>query len=235
MPRKVSIEEKEKAVKLYLAGEESAQDLGAWLGVDRSQIYRWVKTYRTLGAAGLNTQLTRHYGKMPTYSAERKAGAVKAYLRGTGSQKEICKRFGIRSTHALRNWLKVYNAHGDFNSRKRSGGGSYMRKARSTTQEERIQIVRECLESGKNYGEMALKYNVSYQQVRTWTLKFEELGEAGLEDRRGKRKKDQVPRTELEAAQIEIERLKHELYLANMENHLLKKLDEIVRRDASDK
>lgn len=110
-----------------------------------------------------------------------------------------------------------------------------MRKARSTTQEERLQIVKECLESGKNYGEMALKYNVSYQQVRTWTLKFEELGEAGLEDRRGKRKKDQEPRTELEAAQIEIERLKHELYLANMENHLLKKLDEIVRRDASDK
>ena len=110
-----------------------------------------------------------------------------------------------------------------------------MRKARSTTQEERLQIVRECLESGKNYGELALKYNVSYQQVRTWTLKFEELGEAGLEDRRGKRKKDQEPRTELEAAQIEIERLKHQLYLANMENHLLKKLDEIVRRDASDK
>ena len=96
-----------------------------------------------------------------------------------------------------------------------------MRKARSTTQEERLQIVKECLESGKNYGEMALKYNVSYQQVRTWTLKFEELGEAGLEDRRGKRKKDQEPRTELEAAQIEIERLKHQLYLANMENHLL--------------
>ena len=110
-----------------------------------------------------------------------------------------------------------------------------MKQARSTTQEERIQIVKECLESGKNYGEMALKYNVSYQQVRTWTLKFEELGEAGLEDRRGKRKKDQEPRTELEAAQIEIERLKHQLYLANMENHLLKKLDEIVRRDASDK
>ena len=110
-----------------------------------------------------------------------------------------------------------------------------MRKARSTTQEERIQIVRECLESGKNYGEMALKYNVSYQQVRTWTLKFEELGEAGLEDRRGKRKKDQEPRTELEAAQIEIERLKHQLYLSEMENRLLKKLDEIVRRDASDK
>lgn len=110
-----------------------------------------------------------------------------------------------------------------------------MKKARSTTQEERLQIVKECLESGRNYGEMALKYNVSYQQVRTWTLRFEELGEAGLEDRRGKRKKDQTPRTELEAAQIEIKRLKHKLYLAERENRLLKKLDEVVRRDALDK
>ena len=48
---------------------------------------------------------------------------------------------------------------------------------------------------------------MSYQQVRTWTLRFEEMGETGLEDRRGKRKKDQVPRTELEKAQIEIEQL----------------------------
>ena len=107
-----------------------------------------------------------------------------------------------------------------------------MRKARGTTQEERVQIVKECLKSGKNYGEMALKYNVSYQQVRTWTLRFEEMGEAGLEDRRGKRKKDQSPRTELEKAQIEIEQLKHKLYLAEMERDLLKKLDEIERRDA---
>ena len=84
-----------------------------------------------------------------------------------------------------------------------------MKQGRDTTREERIQIVKDCLASGKNYGEMALKYKVSYQQVRTWTLRFEEMGEAGLEDRRGKRKKDQVPRTELEKAQIEIELLKH--------------------------
>lgn len=107
-----------------------------------------------------------------------------------------------------------------------------MKQGRETTKEERLEIARDCLSSGKNYGEMALKYKVSYQQVRTWTLRFEELGEAGLEDRRGKRKKDQTPRTELEAAQIEIERLKHRLYLAEMERDLLKKLDEIERGDA---
>ena len=107
-----------------------------------------------------------------------------------------------------------------------------MRKIRSITQEERIQIARECIASGKNYGEIALKYEVSYQQVRTWTLRFEEQGAAGLEDRRGKRKKDQAPRTELERLQIENEQLKHKLYLAEMERDLLKKLDEIEGRDA---
>ena len=87
----------------------------------------------------------------------------------------------------------------------------------------------------KYYGEIALKYQVSYQQVRTWTLRFEQMGEAGLQDRRGQRKKDQTPRTELEQAQIEIEQLKHKLYLAEMENALLKKLDEVERRDAFQK
>jgi transposase len=87
----------------------------------------------------------------------------------------------------------------------------------------------------KELCEVALKYKVSYQQVRMWTLHFEEMGENGLEDRRGKRKKDQTPRTELEKAQIEIEQLKHKLYLAEMERDLLKKLEELERRDASPK
>ena len=79
-----------------------------------------------------------------------------------------------------------------------------MKSTHKATQEERVQIARECLETGCNYGETAKKYGVSYQQVRSWTLKYKELGEAGLEDRRGKRKYEQEPRTELEKAQIEI-------------------------------
>ena len=107
-----------------------------------------------------------------------------------------------------------------------------MKGSRPTTQDERIQIAKDCVANGENYGETALKYKVSYQQVYQWTKKFKEMGAAGLEDRRGKRKKDQTPRTELEKAQIEIERLKHELYMTQMERDLLKKLDEIERREA---
>lgn len=59
--------------------------------------------------------------------------------------------------------------------------------------------------NGKNYGEAVIKYNISYQQARSWILKYIDGGETALEDRRGQWKKDQQPRTELEQAQIEIE------------------------------
>ena len=107
-----------------------------------------------------------------------------------------------------------------------------MKQGRETTLEERIQIAEDCIASGKNYGEMALKYQVSYQQVRTWTLRFEQMGATGLEDRRGRRKKTRLPARNWKKPQIEIEQLKHKLYLAEMENALLKKLSEIERRDA---
>ena len=212
--KKQKPEEKVKIVKRYLAGEVSMSEAVTEAGVNWKTLQKWVMQYEAEGAAAFLPGRREHI-----YSPELKL------------QAEFSKKYGLRDRRQLRNWLKVYNAHGDLNSRKNSGG-SYMRQGRDTTQGERIQIVKDCLASGKNYSEMALKYKVSYQQVRTWTLRFEEMGEAGLEDRRGKRKKDQVPRTELEKAQIEIEQLKHKLYLAEMERDLLKKLDEIERRDA---
>ena len=227
--QKLSAEKKIQIVREYLRARISITEAARRVGTDRETIKGWINIYENEGANGFIHKEQR------TYSIELKTAAVIDYQRGGGSLQTICRKYGIRDTHILRRWIKVYNAHGDFNSRKGSGGGSYMKQGRNTTQEERIQIAKECLESGKNYGEMALKYKVSYQQARTWTLRFEELGEAGLEDRRGKRKKDQTPRTELEAAQIEIEQLKHKLYLAEMERDLLKKLDEIVRGDVSDK
>ena len=106
-----------------------------------------------------------------------------------------------------------------------------MTTSRKTTKEERIKIVRECLENGSKYGESAIKHNVSYQQVYGWVKRFKELGESGLEDRRGRRKVDQEPRSEIEKLQIENERLKHELYMMKMERDLLKKVKELERKD----
>lgn len=107
-----------------------------------------------------------------------------------------------------------------------------MKQGRETTQEERIIIAKDCLENGSNYGETAIRYNVSYQQVYTWVKKFSELGEAGLGDRRGKRTADQEPRSELEELKIKMAQLEHELYMTKMERDLLKKMEELERRDA---
>ena len=102
-----------------------------------------------------------------------------------------------------------------------------MKNTRQTTQEERVEIAKACLESGNNYGEIALKYNVSYQQVRSWTMKFKEKGPAGLEDRRGKRLAEQEPRTPEEEMRIRIAQLEHENYMLRLERDLLKKVKEL--------
>lgn len=227
---KLSMEEKVKIILKYMNGDVGLNSAAAEAGVAHETLRQWIMQYQAEGAVAFLPDRKAH-----TYSPELKLQAVQDYLAGEGSLMEVSKKYGVRDKKTLRSWIKVYNTHGDFNSVKSFGGGSCMKQGRDTTQEERIQIVKDCLASGKKYGEMALKYKVSYQQVRKWTLRFEEMGEAGLEDRRGKRKRDQTPRTELEKAQIEIEQLKRKLYLAEMERDLLKKLDEVERRDASQK
>ena len=182
----------------------------------------WVRLYQSEG-----DQAFLPRGGNRRYDPAVKEAAVKDYLSGRDSLRGICKIYKIRSTKQLREWIKVYNGHKDF---KKQTGGSRMTKGRETTQAERIAIAKACIDNGKNYGEVAIQYNVSYQQARSWTLKYIEGGESALEDRRGHRKKDQQPRTALEQAQIEIEQLKHKLKMLEMENRLLKKLEEIERR-----
>lgn len=225
MREKISSIVKQKTVREIESGRLSQSEAARNLGVKGATIRQWLSKYRSEGKAGLERD-----GHNRVYSVQSKQQAVEAYLSGKYSQLKVCEIFKIRSRCQLINWIKVYNSGRDF---KRMSGGSRMKSERKTTKEKRIQIARDCLASGNNYGEIAKKYGVSYQQARTWTLKYKELGEAGLEDRRGRRRYEQEPRTELERAQIEIAQLKHKLRMSEMENHLLKKLKEIERRETS--
>ena len=164
------------------------------------------------------------------YSEETKLQAVYDYLDGKGSQMVIAARYGLRSKRQLQMWLKEYNTHGEIKSRT-SGGGSYMRKARQTSPEERLEIVQDCLNNSKNYGAMALKYNCSYQQVRNWVLRYEKMGSAGLEDRRGRRAGTQPSRTPEEELRDKIAELERKNRDLQMENDLLKKVRELEMKD----
>ena len=220
--KRIKVEEKIRAVKACLKGENSIRGAASHLGVDHHAVEDWIRLYETEGIVAF---MPREGNRQ--YASAVKVAAVRDYLAGAGSLRQICKIYKIRSTGQLRAWIKVYNGHKDF---KKQTGGSRMTKGRETTQAERIAVAKACIANGKNYGEVAVQYNVSYQQARSWTFKYIEGGEAALEDRRGQRKKDQQPRTELEQAQIEIEQLKHKLKMLEMENNLLKKLEEIERR-----
>ena len=69
------------------------------------------------------------------------------------------------------------------------------------------------------------------QTLRSWMKKYEEMGAAGLEARRGRRLAEQTPRTKEEALRIENARLKRENEWLKMELSLRKKVQELERGD----
>ena len=78
---------------------------------------------------------------------------------------------------------------------KRRGGGTIKRSTK--TIEERLEAVLACLEGGRALQEVAQAHQVAVQTLRSWVKKYQELGPAGLEDRRGKRLADQTPRSRM--------------------------------------
>jgi len=227
MSRKSKIDsaEKVKIVERLLADETSVSEAARLTGVDKASIRRWRNLYLADGPTALMAQRNNK-----VYSQELKLQAVHEYLDGKSSQADIVKKYHLRSSRQLHNWIKVYNTHGEIKSRG-SGGGSYMRKARQTTPEERLEIVQDCLANDKNYGAMALKYNCSYQQVRNWVLRYEKMGSAGLEDRRGRRAGTQPARTPEEELRDKIAELEQRNRDLQMENDLLKKVRELEMKD----
>ena len=162
------------------------------------------------------------------YSKELKEQAVIDYLSGVGSLQDICEKYKIPSTSQLRKWIKRYNGHEELKA-SGTGGTIIMTKGRKTTFDERVEIVQYCIAHDHNYAETAERYKVSYQQVRSYTVKYEEGGVEALRDRRG-RSKPQEEMSELEKLRAENKILRAEKERAEMEASFLKKLDAIERR-----
>ena len=170
--------------------------------------------------------MQRRNHKNKKYSAELKLTAILDYLNGGGSQREICKKYGILDHSTLRDWIMWYNGHKEFKERSSAKGEIYMTKGRKTTQEERAEIVAFCIEHGKDYGLTVETYKVSYQQIYAWVKKYEEKGVKGLTDRRGKAKPESEL-TEEERLRQENKILQAKIKDQEMEIALLKKLREL--------
>ena len=168
--------------------------------------------------------------KINKYSVELKLKAVKAYLGGEGSYRDISRKFGISHHDILRDWVLWYNGHKEFKERGSAKAEIYMTKGRKTTQEERVEIVAFCIEHGKDYGLTVETYKVSYQQIYAWVKKYEEKGVNGLTDRRGKAKPENEL-TEEQRLRQENKILQAKIKDQEMEIALLKKLRELKGGD----
>lgn len=220
----MDLEEKEKLIQECLGGRMRMREAARRAGVGHSTMHTWISRYRAEGVSALsengNTQRR-------TYSGEIRQKAVEEYLSGQGSAMAIAEKYKLRSGNLVLDWAKEYHCHR--NSVEAAGGVSMTK--RKHTLEERVQAVREHLEDGKSFSDLAETYGTTAQVVRNWVKRYQEMGVAGLEDRRGKRLASQTPRTPEEALRIEKARLERENYLLKMELDLLKKVKELERGD----
>lgn len=106
-----------------------------------------------------------------------------------------------------------------------------MRQGRKTTFEERVEIVNFTIAHNKDYQAAMEKYDVSYQQVYSWVKKFGKQGSQGLVDRRGKGLDSKPNLTTEEELQLKIKQLEERNRYLEAEVGLLKKLEEIKRRN----
>lgn len=219
---RISPAEKIAAVQRYLNGKGSQSKIATALNITQASFQQWIRNYESMGPDAFLIAGRKKY------SAVLKQKAVQEYLDGTGSQDDICKKYGIRARSKLQKWIMKYNRHEEL---KTSGtrGDTVMTKGRTTTFDERVEIVKYCIEHELNYAATAEEYQVSYQQVYQWVGKYKSKGAEGLVDRRG-RNRPESEMSELDKLRVENKLLHAEKRKAELEIAFLKKLDEIERR-----
>lgn len=216
---------KEDKYKIVMACENemlSLKEVAAKYKVNIGTLIEWRYKFDLYGLKGLEKSIGPR-----GYSKDLKFAAVKDYLSGEYSLRDITNKYKISSHSVLLKWIDNYNCHRE--SKATIKGSQSMTKGRITTWKERIQVVLYCIENNKDYQKAAETYEVSYQQVYQWVRKYENGKDEALIDKRG-RKVAKVDLTPEEKIKFEMRRLERENERLLAENLFLKKLEEIERR-----
>jgi transposase-like protein len=104
-----------------------------------------------------------------------------------------------------------------------------MTTSRKLSFEEKIDAVHFCIKNNYDYSLTADKFKVHYQQIYSWTKKYERNGPEALQDHRG-RKKPLEEMTPEEKLKVKMKELEAKNYRLEIENAFLKKLQELERR-----
>jgi transposase-like protein len=213
--------------KLAIIEEIDSGDLGVMAvaykyGISKTTLVKWRRRYEVYGFEGLEVQTENR-----SYPVELKLQAVLDYIKGELSQYDIIDKYKIASRTQLSDWVKKYNSHSSLKAYK--GGAKAMTKGRSTTWQERLEIVQYCLTHNQDYRKTAEQHQVSYQQVYQWVKKYQDGGQVALQDGRG-RKKAEEELTDADRQKLAMKKMEAEIERLRAENAFLKKLEELERR-----
>ena len=229
---KYSKELKLEIVKRYLKGETVSYlaNLYNVLNNHGIPILEWVHKYEVLGETAFEESSTNK-----SYSKKFKLQVIQDYLDGKDSFEGLANKYNISSDEIVRQWVLKYNSGieiKDYDPK----GDVYTMKSRKTTYEERIEIVNYVLSNNNDYKGAADKYIVPYASVYNWVKKYNECGENGLKDSRGRPSSNSSTKelTLEEKQAMEIEKLKNELNRKDMVIEVLKKNEEIRKRMGRD-
>ncbi|ACB61732.1 transposase IS3/IS911 family protein [Exiguobacterium sibiricum 255-15] len=217
-----SMDQKLHIIQMCEDGIDSIKSIASLFELSVTTLNRWRAKYRTGGPSALRSR-----SKWTRYPEDLKMKAVRAVLDQEESLTSASVRFDISNISVLAKWIEKYTSHST--QGKPLKERSIMTRGRTTTFEERVQAVMDCIQNGKDYQRIMETHRVSYQQIYSWVRKFEKDGIDSLIDRRG-RQKPVEELTGTERFALELKRLERENERLRMENDFLKKLEEIERR-----
>ena len=221
---KFSKQQKIEICRRYLDGSESVISLAKEINAGKNTVKKWIRIFKAYGDSAFDEKPANE-----SYTKEFKCKVVEEYLAGESSLIDIALKYNIPSDSTVLAWVKLYNDHIELKDYIPRGKEIYMAKCRKVTKEERIEIVKYCMEHNLDYSGTCKVFDVTYSNVFNWVRKYREKGEDGLSDRRGRRKKDEEL-DELGLLKKQLREKERELERAHLEIRLLKKVKEIERR-----
>lgn len=210
-----SREQRMKAIRLYIKYDKCRVDVIRELGYpSRNLLTLWYKAF-------LNEQKTGvvwdRYTRKSIYSQEQKKAAVDHYLEHGCNLSRTIRLLGYPSKEALRQWCDEL-APG---TRKLRGGG-----IQYTKEQKKEAVIELCTRTG-NASSIAKKYDVTRNALYKW--KKELLDEEDCIPLNKQKNKPYSP--DKDALMSEIEILEKQVKRLRMENAILEKAAEIIKKD----
>lgn len=160
---------------------------------------------------------------MAKFSSEEKLEAVKRYLNGNESVRNIAREIGVAHRNLL-TWVKQYEHNGD---------EAFMKRCTNYTQQFKLDVLNFMTENGTSLNETAAIFKIAAPStILVWKKQFETLGLDALQSKKKGRpsmKKDSHKQLKQASTEGSIKTLEARIQQLEMENEYLKKLNALVQ------